>query len=144
MKKNIIKFPQPASPNIEEVLKRFLDNKRTELKSTTIRKYEGTIDLFQLSMNSYAYQALNPIESKYFDHYYHLEGEAHKEFCQVFGPEKVPENINEFLGYFMVRKVICGRETKKSAKIVINKLCKWLKEQGFIHQTDLENVDECV
>ena len=34
-------------------------------------------------------------------------------FCHLFGPEEIPPHLGEFLGYFMVRKVIAGQEAAK-------------------------------
>lgn len=56
MSKDVNKFPAPANPNIEEVLERFLEDCRRQLKSATMRKYEDIIDLFQDSMDGYAHQ----------------------------------------------------------------------------------------
>jgi len=108
-----------AKPNIEEVLEQFLNDKRKQLKPGTIRKYESIIDLFEHSLNSYAYQGLNKAESEMFDELYEAQGDAHREFVQIFGPEKIPDNIGEFLGYFMPRKVMCGKEMLKSAGTVL-------------------------
>ena len=130
-----VKFPL-AKPNIEDVLEQFLDDKREQLKPSTIRKYENIINLFKHSLNGYAYQALDKAETELFDQLYNAEGKAHREFVQVFGPEKIPGNVGEFLGYFMPRKVMCGKETLKSAGTVMKKLGKWLAEHGYV-------TDEC-
>ena len=55
-------FPQPTRPIIGDEINYFLDDKRRQLESTTIRKYDRIINLFQFSMSIYAYQALNSIE----------------------------------------------------------------------------------
>ena len=140
MSKNTIKFPAPANPNIEEVLARFLEDRRKQLKPATIQKYEDIVSLFQHSMNGYAYQSLDETETALFDSFYNAEGDAHREFCQLFGPEKIPANIDEFLGYFMPRKVMCGKELLKAAGTVTKKLGKWLAEQGYIDSEAAEDM----
>ena len=40
----------------------------------------------------------------------------------MFGPEKIAENLGEFLDYFMVRKVIAGQELLKASGTVTGKL----------------------
>ena len=126
-----VKFPL-AKPNIEDVLEQFLDDKREQLKPSTIRKYENIINLFKHSLNGYAYQALDKAETELFDQLYNAEGNAHREFVEVFGPEKIPGNVGEFLRYFMPRKVMCGKETLKSAATVMKTLGKWLAEHGYV------------
>ena len=48
------------------------------------------------------------------------------------------ENLGEFLGYFMVRKVIAGQELLHAAGTVTKKLASWLHDQGYIDETDFE------
>ena len=136
-----IEFPI-AKPNIEEVLEQFMKDKRKQLKPRTIRKYESIIDLFKHSLNSYAYQTLNKAESKMFDQLYEAKGDARREFVQIFGPEKISDNIAEFLGYFMPRKVICGKEMLKAAGTVVKKLGKWLVEHGYVGDESSSNMVE--
>lgn len=140
MGKDTIKFPAPATPNIEQVLSRFLEDRRKRLKPSTMRKYEDIIGLFQDSMDGYAHQYLDKSEAALFDSLYNAEGDAHREFCQVFSPEKIPVNVGEFLGYFMPRKVICGKELLKAAGTVMKKLGKWLAEQGYIDDESAANM----
>jgi len=140
MGKKTIKFSVPASPNIEEVLNSFLEDRRKRLKPATMRKYEDIIDLFQDSMDGYAYQYLDKREAALFDNLYNAQGDAHREFCQIFGPEKIPVNVGEFLRYFMPHKVICGKELLKAAGTVTKKLGKWLAEQGYIDSESAEDM----
>ena len=46
----------------------------------------------------------------------------------IFGPEKIPGNVAEFLDYFMVRKVMCGKDLMRAAGTVMKKLAV-LKEK---------------
>jgi len=132
MSKRIIKLPQPAEKTIEAVLDEFLKEQQKRLKPSTMRKYEGIIELFQSCLDGYGHQGLNKQECALFDRLYNAEGNEHREFCQLFGPGKIPENVGEFLGYFMIRKVMCGKELMQAAGTVIKKLGKWLKEKGYI------------
>jgi hypothetical protein len=98
----------------------------------TFRKYEDIVYFFKESMNGYAYQGLDEEEGELFNHFYNLKGENRREFCDVFGTEKILENVSEFLNYFMIRKVICGKELLKAAGTVIKRLTKWLAEHGHV------------
>ena len=134
MSKRTTWLPKPTEKPIETVFEEFLADQRGRLKPATLRKYEAVIDLFRSSMDGYAYQGLNKQETALFDRHYNAEGDEHREFCQIFGPEKIPENVGEFLEYFMVRKVICGKELKQAAGTVTKKLGKWLMGKGYISQ----------
>ncbi|MFO8013274.1 MAG: hypothetical protein R6X20_08210 [Phycisphaerae bacterium] len=126
---------QPAAPAekpITVVLAEFLDAQRRRLKPRTVRRYEDIIDLFENSMNGYAYQSLSDAESALFEDLYDRTGPDHREFCEIFGPEKIPENVGEFLHYFMPHKVICGTDLLRAAGTTMRKLGKWLSENGYI------------
>jgi hypothetical protein len=134
--KKIINLPKIAEPSIEQVFEEFLSEQSKTLKPKTASGYRDVIRLFQDCMNGYAYQSLSKAEASLFDKYYNAEGQEHKEFCQLFGPEKITENTGEFLGYFMVRKVMAGGDFKRLAGTVIKKLSKWLTEEGYISKED--------
>jgi hypothetical protein len=140
MSKRIRKLPQPAEKIIETVLDEFLKEQRKRLKPSTMRKYEDIIDLFQSCLDGYAYQNLDKQEGALFDRLYNAQGDEHREFCQVFGPEKIPDSVHEFLNYFMVRKVMCGKELMQAAGTVTKKLGKWLNEKGYIQSESAEEL----
>lgn len=123
---------EPVEKPITVVLAEFLDTQRRRLKPRTYRRYEHLIDLFEASMNGYAYQSLSDVESALFDDLYNRTGPAHREFCEIFGPEKIPENVGEFLHYFMPRKVNCGKDLLRAAGTTMRKLGTWLSENGYI------------
>ena len=130
-----IKPQSIAQPTISEVLQEFLDEQRRRLKPRTFRRYEDVIELFQHSMNGYAYNYLDEEESVLFDELYN---EQDLEFCDIFGPEKILENVDEFLTYFMVHKVIAGQELLKAAGTVTKKLARWLEEKGYATTEEAE------
>ena len=140
MSKRIRKLPQPAEKTIEAVLDEFLKEQQERLKPSTVRKYESIIDLFQSFLDGYGYESLDKQEDALFDRLYNAEGDEHREFCQVFGPEKIAGGVDEFLNYFMIRKVMCGKELMQAAGTVIKKLGKWLKEKGYIQSESAAEV----
>jgi len=125
---------EPVGKPIKAVLSEFLEEQSKRLKARTFRKYESVIELLEASMNGYAHQYLNDAEAALFDRLYNAEGPAHREFCEMFGPEKIPENVHEFLAYFMPHKVICGKELLQAAGTVTQKLGKWLQEKDYVRQ----------
>ena len=140
MSKRTRKLPQPAEKTIEAVLDEFLKEQQERLKPSTMRKYESIIDLFQSCLNNYAYQSLDEQEAALFDRLYNAKGVEHREFCQLFGPEKIPSSVHEFLNYFMIRKVMCGKELMQAAGTVTKKLGKWLMEKEHIQPESAEEV----
>jgi hypothetical protein len=134
--------PEPADKPIKAVLAEFLADQRERLKPKTLRQYEAIIELFQSSMDSYAYQYLNEDESELWNDLFNARGSEHREFCQIFGPEKIPENVGEFLSYFMPRKVMCGQDLLRAAGTVTKKLGKWLTAKGYLDADSAEGMTD--
>jgi len=128
-----------AQPTISEVLQEFLDEQRKRLKPRTFAHYEDVIELFQASMNGYAYNYLDEEDGALFDKLYN---EQDIEFCDIFGPEKIIGNVGEFLDYFMGRKVIASEELLKAAGTVTKKLARWLQEKGYAAAKEAERAVE--
>ena len=68
----------------------------------------------------------------YLTEHFNAEGDEHREFTQLFGPEKVLEHVDGFLGHFMIGKVMAGADFKRSAVTVTKKLSKWLAANGYV------------
>jgi hypothetical protein len=115
---------------IDGVLDVFLREQRLRLSERTYRNYEDVIGLLRDSLDAYAYMSLDGRESQR----WHAAFDAGDEeaFCHLFGPEKIPAHLSEFLGYFMVRKVMAGQELSKAAGTVTGKLVRWLEKEAYI------------
>jgi len=93
-------------------------------------------------LNSYAYQYLDDKDSKLFDKLYN---EKNKEFCELFGPDKIGSSeIGEFLDYFMIRKVMGSEELMKTVGRVMRKFVKWMNEKGYMNEGEYDNSAEIV
>lgn len=121
-----------ADLKIDQVFEEFLADQRKRLKPRTLSGYENVVDLLRHHLNGYGHEYLSKAESALFDKYYNASGEEHREFCQLFGPDKIVENLGSFLNYFMIRKVVAGAELKRTAGTVTKKLAKWLVARGYI------------
>ena len=132
----------PTNPTIALVLAQFLADQRKRLTPKTFARYEYVVELLQHCLDGYAYQSLNKADSKLFDRLFNAKGDEHREFCQVFGPEHILQNVGQFLDYFMIRKVIAGKEIIRSAGTVTKKLAAWLAEKGYAAATDVEDAKE--
>ena len=129
---------------IKQVFEEFLEEQQVRLKPRTYGGYEDAIYLFEQCLNSYAYQYLDDKDSKLFDKLYN---EKNKEFCELFGPDKIGSSeIGEFLDYFMIRKVMGSKELMKTVGRVMRKFVKWMNEKGYMNEgeydTSAEIVDE--
>ena len=121
---------------IDQVLDAFLEDQRRRLSARTMRNYEDVVGLLCHSLNGYAYESLDKADAKRFDKAYQAGDE--EAFCHLFGPEHILDHLGEFLGYFMVRKVMGSQELLRSAGTVTKKLATWLYEQGYVSDDERE------
>ncbi len=133
-----VKLAQPADPMIDQVFEKFLAEQRERLKTKTVSKYEDVVNLLRHHLNGYAYESLSTAESALYERHLNAGGDDHREFCQLFGPDKIIENLGSFLGYFMVRKVMAGQDLKRAAGTVTKKLSKWLAAEGYISDEEAQ------
>lgn len=127
---------------IQTVLDEFLADQRVRLKDRTYSGYESVIELFIHYLNDYAYMKADVAEKEYMQMY--NEG---KMFAKTFSIEKLTTSmIEEFLDYFMIRKVMASESYLKTAGTVMKKLVKWLGENEYTSkaesQVQLESVNE--
>ena len=121
---------------ISEVLAEYLRMERGSLAPKTHARYTEVIVLFRQRLNGYAANSLSQFERARFDKLFNAEGEQHREFCDIFGPEHILENVGEFLNYFMVSKVMAGADTLRASGTVMKKLAKWLAERDYVGTDD--------
>lgn len=141
MAKKAISLPQVANPTIEAVIERFVEN-RTAGKGISKADKKGALELFMDSMNGYGHQTLSKEETKLFDRFYNLDGEEHKEFCQVFGPDKIAENVGEFVGYFLIRKVMLPGNEMGEAAAIVAAFLRWLVEKNIVPAKEMKEAIE--
>ena len=131
-----------SSPSIAEVLDQFLRDQEQRLAPRTYQQYENVIRLLRQCLNNYAYNRLSKAESVLFERHYQANGDGHREFCKIFGPKHILPNVDQFLNYFMVRKVIAGRALLRAAGTVTKKLAKWMAQRGYADADEAENAVE--
>jgi len=127
----------PDTVTIDKALDAFLRDQRARLSDRTYRNYEDVIRLLRDSLNSYAYSSLGAKDAKRWQRAFDAGDE--EAFCHLFGPEEIPPHLGEFLGYFMVHKVIAGQELLKAAGTVTGKLARWLEQHDHI-ETDAAEI----
>lgn len=132
MSAKVVEMARPAEPSIAKVLDEFLAEQRLRLKSRTFSQYDSVIQLLRHCLDGYAHEGLSKPERALFDRSYNAEDADHREFCELFGPEKIPDQLAGFLGYFMIRKVMAGPDLLRAAGTVTTKLSTWLAARGYI------------
>lgn len=142
MNAKIVALARPSELNISRVLEEFLEEQRMRLAPRTLARYEAVLDLLRSHLNGYAHESLSAPEAALFERCYNAGGEEHREFCDLFGPEKIVESLDSFLGYFMIRNVIAGEDFLRAAGTVTKKLSKWLAKKGYVSQEAAGEVTE--
>jgi hypothetical protein len=131
-----------TKPTIAVALAQFVDEQERRLAPKTAAQYRDVVELLQHHLNGYAYLSLDERDARRFERLQHATGDARREFCQIFGPEHILPNVGEFLGYFMVRKVIASRALLRTAGTVTKRLAAWLAEQGYVEAEEAEMATE--
>jgi hypothetical protein len=124
----------------DTTLAEFLADQRERLSDRTFRRYEEVAHLLRHSLDGYAYSSLDNEERRRWEKEFETNEEG--AFCRLFGPEKIPPHLGEFLDYFMVRKVIAGQELLKASGTVTGKLARWLADHGYIDQDTAEDASD--
>jgi hypothetical protein len=119
-----------ATVSIEAALNDFLLEQRRLLSDASFRNYLSIVDLLCSYLNGYAYDDLGETEARRWRAAFDAgDGQA---FCHLFGPEKIAEHVDDFLGWFMVRKVIAGPGLLRAAGPVVKRLLRWLKREEYV------------
>jgi len=127
-------------PTIDQALESFLTAKRAATKPPAFRNYADIVDLLTHSLNGYAYDSLDRFERRRWEQAFEAGDEA--AFTRLFGPDKIPPHLGEFLGYFMIRKVIVPATLTAAAGRVTKELVEWMAEQGWIEAAALADAVE--
>jgi len=115
---------------IDQAFESFLDEQRERLSAGAMHNYEQVVELLRHSLNGYAPNTLDKGEHKRWTRAF--EAGDDDAFCHLFGPEHILGNVSEFLGYFMIHKVMANQELLRSAGTVTKKLATWLYEQHYV------------
>jgi hypothetical protein len=120
-----------TKPTITVVLAQFLAEQEQRLAPKAVTQYHDVVELLQHYLNEYAYASLDEFDAKRYERLRDAVGDTSREFCAIFGPEQILPHVGEFLGYFMIRKVMASRTLLRAAGTVTKRLAAWLAEQGY-------------
>jgi hypothetical protein len=118
----------PAGRTIEQVIGEYLKTASASRR----REARLSLELLQGCLNGYAYQSLGRAEARLFDRLFNAEGSEHREYCGMFGPEKIVPELNQFFGWFLVRKVSARPEDLEAVTRDTWQFVEWLGKQGYI------------
>lgn len=128
---NLDSETQTADPTISDVLAAYLADQKAQLSAEAYDHCVAVIGLLKDSLNGYAYNSLDKEKLELWEERFNAEGDRHQEFCEIFGPDEILPNIGEFLGYFMVRKVMVDHHLLRASGTVTKKLAKWMADKGY-------------
>jgi hypothetical protein len=130
----VLPEPAAASPaSIAELLDAFLTDQQQRLAPSTFRKYADVVELLGHSLNGYGHLQLSGDDLARYEQAYKGDEDA---FVHLFGAEELVGHLSEFLGYFMVRKVMGSEALLRSAGTVTKKLVAWLEAGGHLSAED--------
>lgn len=69
-----------------------------------VREVGGSLDLLRSGLDGYAYQHLSRAEGERWSAAF--EAGEEDAFCRLFGAKEIAKYLDEFLGYFLIRKVL--------------------------------------
>ncbi len=115
---------------IDEALDAFLAEQQERLAERTFRNYAEVVYLLRDCMNGYGHLLVSEFDRKRFEKAYEAGDE--EAFCHLFGPKLIPEQIGQFLDWFVIRKVMAGQELLKACGTVTKKLGRWLEANGYV------------
>ncbi len=81
-------------------------------------------------MDGYGYESLTRDEEETWRRRWEEDEEANS-FCRTFGPKRIPGQVEPFLGWFLIRKVLGGPEIAESAGPIVLELLEWLESKRY-------------
>ncbi len=124
---------------VKEVFAQFLSDQTKSLSKKVFQDYESVIELFGHQLDSFGW---DDIEDG--DEAYDKAQKQKKSFIDFYDHTYIESNVEEFLDYFVTRKVMAGDEfTLKVCPRVIRKLLKWMRDKKLVDLTNEEIKDMC-
>lgn len=124
-----------ADPCVGDVLDRFLERTGSSAND------EAVVDLLRSYLDGYGHQMLSGEEADAFFERYDQDDEG-SAFCGWFGPEYVLEGLPEFLGWFVIRKVMAGPELLGAVGPVTDALVAWMVSERIVSEAAADGATE--
>mgnify|MGYP006283816409 CR=1 FL=1 len=122
--------------NITQTFESFLKEREESLSKKTYQKYNNVIELFENYLNGYAYKNLEDENYQKFEKMFNQKG---KQYCETFTVQNLSTvEFNEFLSYYMIRKVMGSKSLMKDTGTVLRKFTTWLHENEYLADKQYE------
>ena len=122
--------------NITQTFESFLKEREESLSKKTYQKYNNVIELFENYLNGYAYKNLEDENYQKFEKMFNQKG---KQYCETFTVQNLSTvEFNEFLSYYMIRKVMGSKSLMKDTGTVLRKFTTWLHENEYLEDKQYE------
>lgn len=89
-----------------------------------IHEASGSLDLLRHGLNGYGYQHLSPADRDRWSAAYN-DGDE-EAFCRLFGARELVKYLDEFLGYFLIRKVLMSEDEVARTVEDVRGFVEWL------------------
>ena len=99
---------------------------------------EQSLELLRHGLNGYGHQYLAPRDRERWSSAY--EEGSEDAFCQMFGTTQLVKYIDEFLGYFLIRKVLMPEDQVAQTVEDVRAFLSWLAERGEIRRDTARKV----
>lgn len=119
-----------ATPTIDDLIRSYLDT----LSPADRADVEGSLDLLRSGLDGYGHQHLTPAEARRWAIARAEDADADEElpFTQVFGARQLAKYLDEFFGYFLIRKVILSAEQVDETIEHVRGFVGWLAATGAL------------
>jgi len=122
--------------NITQTFEKFLKEQEESLSKKTYQKYKNVIELFENYLNGYAYKNLEDENYQKFEKMFNQKG---KQYCEIFAVQNLSTvEFNEFLSYYIIRKVMGSKSLMKDTGTVLRKFTTWLHENEYLEDKQYE------
>lgn len=91
---------------------------------------EASLDLLRGALNNYGHQYLGGADAERFQAAYN-DGDE-EALCRMAGPAVLLKYLDEFLGYFLIRKVLCSDDEIAAIVEDVRAFVAWLRDRGAI------------
>jgi len=123
-----------SGPTVDQVLEEFLNEQEQRLSARTYRNYRNVIALLGQCIEDYATPPYDPVMAQALEEA-RQAGDEHA-LRRLSPPQQIIDELDHFLAWYMVRKVIAGQDFIKAAGVVARKLVRWMKQHDYIQDDD--------
>jgi hypothetical protein len=128
----------PADPSAFDVLERWCAAASPSGSTgRSVAERDSISGLIESYLDSYAYEHLPKRDRTWWEERWNEDEEA-AAFSRMFGPEWIVRSMEEFLGWFVIRKVMAPREDIARYGPLCAELLDWMRAEGVVAGSDVD------